>query len=62
VPVYGQDLDRIFSAQQERVVANDNTVQLGDRVWQLEHTSWRGTLAGCRVTICEHLDGGVSIV
>ena len=23
---------------------------------------WRGTLAGCRVTICEHLDGQVSIV
>ena len=25
-------------------------------------TRWRGTLAGCRVTICEHLDGQVSIV
>jgi transposase len=62
VPVYGQDLDRIFSVQQERVVANDNTVQLGVRVWQLERTWWRGTLAGCRVTICEHLDGRVSIV
>jgi transposase len=62
VPVYGQDLDRIFSVQQERVVANDNTVQMGERVWQLERISWRGTLAGCRVTICEHLDGQVSIV
>ncbi len=30
VPVRGQDLDRIFSVQQERVVANDNTVRLGD--------------------------------
>ena len=27
-----------------------------------ESTRWRGTLAGCRVTICEHLDGQVSIV
>jgi hypothetical protein len=62
VPVYGQDLDRIFSVQQERVVANDNTVQWGERVWQLERSSWRGTLAGCRVTICEHLDGRVSIL
>ena len=35
---------------------------LGERVWQLERISWRGTLAGCRVTICEHLDGQVSIV
>jgi len=25
--VQGQDLDRIFSVQQERVVAKDNTVQ-----------------------------------
>lgn len=62
VPVRGQDLDQIFSVQQERVVANDNTVRWGERVWQLERTRWRGTLAGCRVTICEHLDGRVSIV
>jgi len=62
VPVRGQDLDRIFSVQQERVVANDNTVRLGERVWQLERTRWRGTLAGCRVMICEHLDGRVTIV
>jgi transposase len=62
VPVQGQDLERIFSVQQERVVAKDNTVQWGERVWQIERTSWRGTLAGCRVTICEHLDGRVSIV
>src|SRR5579864_2480649 len=44
VPVYGQDLERIFSVQQERVVANDNTVQWGERVWQLERSLWRGTL------------------
>ena len=62
VPVQGQDLDRIFSVQQERVVAKDNTVQWGERVWQLERTSWRGTLAGCRVTICEHLDGRVTLI
>jgi hypothetical protein len=62
VPVGSQDLHRIFSVQQERVVAQDNTVRLGDRTWQLERTRWRGTLAGCRVTICEHLDGQVSII
>jgi hypothetical protein len=62
VPVGGQDLPRIFSVQQERVVAQDNTVRLGDRRWQLERTRWRGTLAGCRVTICEHLDGRVTII
>jgi len=62
VPVRGQDLDHIFSLQHERVVAKDNTVRLGDRTWQIERTPWRGTLAGCRVTVCEHLEGGVSIV
>jgi transposase len=62
VPVAGQDLDRIFSVQTERVVRKDNTVEIGDHSWQIERTPWRGTLAGCRVTICEHLDGRVSIV
>ena len=59
VPVQGQDLDRIFPVQRERVVAHDNTVQWGERVWQIERAPWRGTRAGCRVTICEHLDGRV---
>jgi hypothetical protein len=62
MPVRGQDLDLIFSVQQERAVAQDNTVRLGDRIWQIEPTPWRGTLAGCRVMICEHLDGRVTIV
>jgi hypothetical protein len=62
VPAPGRDLDRVFSVQQERVVGKDNTVQWGERRWQIERTSWRGTLAGCRVTICEHLDGRVTIV
>jgi hypothetical protein len=64
VPVRGQDLDLelIFSVQTERTVDNDNTVGIGERVWQIERTRWRGTLAGCRVRICEHLDGQVSIV
>ena len=62
VPVRGHDLERIFSVQTERRVDHDNTVAIGERVWQIERTRWRGTLAGCRVTICEHLDGQVSIV
>jgi len=61
VPVRGHDLERIFSVQTERRVDHDNTVAIGERVWQIERTRWRGTLAGCRVTICEHLDGQVSI-
>ena len=55
------DLDRVFSIQTERVVAKDNTVTIQDRCWPLQKTRFRHTLAGCTVTICEHLDGRVSI-
>lgn len=61
VPATGKDLDRIFSLQQERVVNRDNTVSWGGRTLQIERVRWRGTLAGCRVTVCEHLDGPVSL-
>lgn len=61
VPLSGQDLERIFSLQHERVVNRDNTVQFGNRVLQIERVHWRGTLAGCRVVACEHLDGAVSV-
>jgi len=55
------DLDRIFSIQQERVVANDNTVQVGKRVLQLGPTAFRWSFAKCRVTVHEHLDGTLSV-
>jgi transposase len=56
------DLDRLFSIQHQRVVNRDNTVSLDNRVLQIEPTRWRGTLAGCRVTVCEHLDETLSIL
>ena len=55
------DLDWIFTVQTERVVAKDNTVAIADRDWQLEKSHFRSSLAGCTVTIHEHLDGNVSI-
>jgi transposase InsO family protein len=51
------DLDWIFSIQTERVVASDNTIAFRDQIWQLEKTRWRYSLAGCTVTVHEHLDG-----
>jgi len=56
------DLDRVFSLQQERVVNRDNTVNWASRCLQIDRTSWRGTLAGSRVTVCEHLNGTLSIL
>jgi transposase len=55
------DLDWVFTIQTERVVAQDNTVTIGGRNWQLEKSRFRSSLAGCTVTIHEHLDGTVSI-
>jgi transposase len=55
------DLDWVFTIQTERVVAKDNTVAIADRNWQLEKSRFRNSLAGCTVTIHEHLDGSVSI-
>ena len=56
-----RDLDRVFSLQYERMVNRDNTVVLQSQVLQIERVGWRGTLAGCNVTVHQHLDGGFSI-
>ena len=55
------DLNWIFTIQTERVVAKDNTVAIGERLWQLDKTRFRHTLAGSTVTIHDHLDGTTSI-
>jgi transposase len=56
-----KDLDLIFSVQQERVVNQDNTIQVDNRVFQIEKTRWRDTLAGATVVVHQHLDGRMSI-
>src|SRR3984893_11169794 len=61
VPCGRKDLEVVFSVQQARVVSRDNTVVVGGKILQIEATRWRGTLAGCSVTVCEHLDQSWSI-
>jgi transposase len=56
-----KDLDWIFSVQHERTVHNDNTLTLENRLFQLDKTRWRNTLAGQTVIVHEHLDGRMSI-
>jgi len=56
-----EDLAQVFSIQTERTVAQDNTVAIRDRHWQLDRSPFRRTLTGCTVTICEHLDHIVTI-
>ena len=60
VRVRRRDLDWIFSVQHERTVNNDNTIALENRLFQLDKTRWRNTLAGQTVVVHEHLDGRMS--
>lgn len=61
VRIRRKDLDWIFSVQHERTVNNDNTVALANRIFQLDQTRWRNTLAGQTVVVHEHLDRRMSI-
>src|ERR671924_514625 len=56
-----RDLDRVFSSQWARTANHDNTVTWQSITLQTERVSWRGTLAGCNVTVHQHLDGTLSI-
>lgn len=61
VPAQGADLDGILCVVEDRVVNNDNTVSWGRRRLQLEPVGWRSSLAKCRVKVCEHIDGRLSV-
>ena len=56
-----RDLDLVFSLQFERAVNRDNTVSFQNLSLQIEAVRWRGTLAGCQVTVHQHLDGTLSL-
>jgi transposase len=56
-----KDLEWVFSIQHERTVNQDNTIALDNRILQIEKTRWRNTLAGCKVTVYEHLKGPVVV-
>jgi Homeodomain-like domain len=56
-----RDLDLIFALQFARTVNRDNTVSIQNLGLQIEPVRWRGTLAGCSVTVHQHLDGTFTI-
>ena len=60
-PCRRRALDLVFSLQFERTVNRDNTVSFQNLALQIERVSWRGTLAGCNVTLHQHLDGMLSV-
>jgi len=61
VPAGGTDLDGILCVMEERLVNNDDTVSWGRRKLQIGPVSGRGGLAKCRVRVCEHIDGTISV-
>jgi transposase len=56
-----KQLDLVFSLQFERAVNKDNTVSFQNLALQIEPVRWRGTLAGCTVTVHQHLDGTLTL-
>jgi hypothetical protein len=56
-----RDLDLIFALQFERTVNRDNSVSIQNLSLQIESVRWRATLAGCSVTMHQHLDGTFTI-
>jgi hypothetical protein len=56
-----RDLDLIFALQFERTVNRDNTVSVQNLHLQIEPVRWRASLAGCSVTVHQHLDGTYTI-
>jgi hypothetical protein len=61
VRIRRKDLDWIFSVQHERMVGQDNTIVLDNRIYQIAKTLWRNTLAGCTVVVHEMADGSIAI-
>ena len=61
VPTVGADLERIFCWQYERVVGKDKTVSFARLQLQIQRQKFRWSLAGCRVQVCRHLDGTLTL-
>ena len=57
----GTNLDRIFSLNHKRQVANDNTVSYKRFKLQIQESQIRHHFVKCTVSVYEHLDGTMSI-
>jgi len=60
--VHGKDLELVFSLQHERVVGKDNTIRIANLCLQIERTSWRNSLSGCRVKVHQHFDDTLTVL
>lgn len=53
--------ETVFCFKHTRTVANDNTVSFGGFAFQIPPDRHRANYARCRVKLCQHLDGRLSI-
>ena len=61
LPCPRKNLDLIFSQRYERTVDRDNTVSFHNLILQIEPTLWRGTMAGCKMIVNQHLDATITL-
>jgi transposase len=61
LPCPRKNLDLIFSQRFERTVDRGNTVRFNNLILQIEPTEWRGTMAGCKTTVNQHLDATITL-
>ncbi len=57
-----RNLEMIFTERFERTIDQDNTVHFHNLVMQIERAEWRPTLAGCKVSIHQHLDTSLTLM
>jgi hypothetical protein len=60
-PLMGFALKEVLCIQEERVVANDNTVQYRGRRLQILEDATRCSFAKCKVRVHEYLDGALAV-
>jgi transposase len=61
-PYLGKDLKYILCIKEHRLVNHDNTVQWHNRFLQIQPAQFRISFAKCKVMVCLHLDGTISIL
>ena len=60
-PLMGFDLQQVLCIQEERIVANDNTVQYKGKGLQILEDASRCSFAKCKVRIHEYMDGNFAV-
>jgi hypothetical protein len=61
VPLMGFALQEVLCIQEERMVANDNTVQYKGKCLQILEDSSRCSFAKCKVRVHEYLDASLAL-